>query len=180
VVAIDAILPPPGEASGPGDVERALGYLLILAVEELLDVCNRATTKDERVHSVSRGIAKLHVLEEARHVSFARSYLQELWPSLDEAARASATDVAPVAVSVIADLVVVVNPDVYTTLGIEGGLEAAKANRHHRDRIVRSLARLTDFLTELEVITEATRPNWEAAGLVEAGLVEAGLAPAAA
>ena len=55
---------------------RALGYLLILAVEELLDVCNRATMRDERVHPLSRQIAKLHVLEEARHMSFAKTYLR--------------------------------------------------------------------------------------------------------
>src|SRR6266508_1907307 len=61
---------------------RALGYLLILAVEELLDFMNRATMRDERVHPVSRQIAKLHVLEEARHVSFAKTYLGEVWPAL--------------------------------------------------------------------------------------------------
>ena len=33
---------------------RAMGYLLILAVEELLDMANRATMRDERVHPVSR------------------------------------------------------------------------------------------------------------------------------
>ena len=51
---------------------RAIGYLLILAVEELLDAANRATMKDDRVHPVSRQIAKLHVVEEARHVSLRR------------------------------------------------------------------------------------------------------------
>ncbi len=61
-----------------------MGYLLILAVEELLDVCNRATMRDERLHPVSRQIAKLHVVEEARHVSFAKTYLTELWPTLTD------------------------------------------------------------------------------------------------
>ena len=56
---------------------RAVSYLLILAVEELLDYSNRATMRDERVHPVSRGMARLHVLEEARHVSFAKTYLAE-------------------------------------------------------------------------------------------------------
>ena len=64
-----------------------MSYLLILAVEELLDYMNRATMRDERVHPVSRAIAKLHVLEEARHVSFAKTYLAESWPTLDEARR---------------------------------------------------------------------------------------------
>ncbi len=66
-----------------------MSYLLILAVEELLDYINRATMRDERVHPVSRQIAKLHVLEEARHVSFAKTYLAEVWPSMNDAERAT-------------------------------------------------------------------------------------------
>src|SRR5256714_10027749 len=53
---------------------RVMSYVLILAVEDLLDHINRKTMRDERVHPVSRQIAKLHVLEEARHGSFAKSY----------------------------------------------------------------------------------------------------------
>ena len=65
-----------------------MGYLLILAIEELLDVCNRATMRDETIHPLSRQIARIHVLEEARHVSFAKAYLAEAWPKLsDDGAR---------------------------------------------------------------------------------------------
>ena len=78
-----------------GDVDelpggRAMGYLLILAIEELLDVCNRATMRDETVHPLSRQIARIHVLEEARHVSFAKAYLTEAWPALSEQERTDA------------------------------------------------------------------------------------------
>ncbi len=99
-----------------GDVDslpggRAMGYLLILAVEELLDMCNRATMRDEHIHPVSRQIAKLHVLEEARHVSFAKTYLGELWPSLPADERADAAALAPIAVAFVAELMV--NDHVY-------------------------------------------------------------------
>src|SRR4029077_6508448 len=36
-------------------------YIAMLAAEELLDVSNRATMKDDRVHPTSRHIAKIHV-----------------------------------------------------------------------------------------------------------------------
>src|SRR6185503_5962219 len=58
-------------SEGDGPSHRAVSYLLILAVEELLDHTNRATMRDDRVHPISRSIARIHVLEEARHVSFA-------------------------------------------------------------------------------------------------------------
>jgi hypothetical protein len=137
---------------------------LILAVEELLDAANRVTMKDDRVHPVSRQVARLHVLEEARHVSFAKTYLTEVWPTLTDDERTQAADFAPVAVSAIADFTV--DPEVYRTLDIEAGAATAAANPHHRARIVEGLAKLTAFLTELGVIDDAHRASWEGLGLV--------------
>jgi hypothetical protein len=159
---------PPASESTLGEVDtlpggRAMGYLLILAVEELLDVVNRATMRDERVHPVSRQIAKLHVLEEARHVSFAKTYLTEVWPSLTEAERSSAADIAPLAVSFVAELMI--NDSVFETLEITNGAEAARSNPHHAARIVADLGKLTDFLTELGVIDDGHRPEWVERGL---------------
>ena len=149
---------------------RALGYLLILAVEELLDATNRATMKDERVHPVSRQIAKLHVLEEARHVSFAKTYLTEVWPDARRRASAPRSPSSPRPPSpTVADLTV--DPAVYDELGIEGGADLARANPHHRARVVEGLAKLTGFLAELGVIDDATRPVWRDLGLV--GLTQA-------
>src|SRR6478735_7954570 len=142
---------------------RAMGYLLILAIEELLDVCNRATMRGETVHPLSRQIARIHVLEEARHVSFAKTYLTEAWPALPEQERAEAAAVAPVAVEVVARLMV--NDDVAETLGIPGGGDAARANPHHQARIVNDLAKLVDFLTELGVIDATNRHEWTSRGL---------------
>ena len=143
---------------------RAIGYLLILAVEELLDAANRATMKDDRVHPVSRQIAKLHVVEEARHVSFAKTYLTEVWPTLDEDERAAVAELAPAAVATVADLMV--DASVYDELGIEAGADQARANPHHRARIVEGLAKLTGFLTELGVVQDSTRPVWRDLGLI--------------
>ncbi len=142
---------------------RAMGYLLILAVEELLDTTNRATMRDDTIHPVSRQIAKLHVMEEARHVSFAKTYLTEVWPTLLESERAEAAAVAPFAVDYVAALMV--NDDLYEALGIAGGGDAARANPVHRERIIGDLAKLTDFLTTLGVIDETNRGEWIERGL---------------
>ena len=143
---------------------RALGYLLILAVEEMLDAVNRATMKDDRVHPVSRQCAKLHVLEEARHVSFAKTYLSEVWDTLPADDRAAAIEIAPAAVYVMAKLTV--DPAVYETLDIADGAEVAKRNPHHRARVLDGLAKLTDFLRDLGVIDETNEEEWRGRGLV--------------
>jgi hypothetical protein len=152
-------------ALGDDNAERrAVSYLLILAVEELLDYMNRATMRDERVHPTSRAMAKLHVLEEARHVSFAKTYLAESWETLDDAARREVAAAAPVLVSVVADLSV--DPAVYEHLGIENGTEMAKANPYHRETVVAGLSKLTTFLSEVGIIDDEQRPIWEGFGLL--------------
>jgi len=142
---------------------RAMGYLLILAIEELLDVCNRATMRDETVHPLSRQIARLHVLEEARHVSFAKAYLTEAWPELSEVERTEAAVLAPIAVDFVAQLMV--NDDVGATLGIPDGGDIARANPHHRARIIGDLEKLVAFLTELGVVDATNRHEWTDRGL---------------
>jgi hypothetical protein len=143
---------------------RALGYLLILAIEELLDATNRATMKDERIHPVSRQIAKVHVLEEARHVSFAKTYLTEAWPTLSADERDTVRQVAPVAVAQIAGLAV--DPAVYEHLGIDGGADAARTNPHHQAKVIEGLAKLTNFLRELGVIDATNEQAWRDGRLV--------------
>ena len=145
---------------------RALSYLLILAVEELLDFMNRATMRDERVHPVSRQIAKLHVLEEARHVSFAKTYLAEVWPTLDPADRQVVVDTAAALVAGIVELSL--DGAVYDDLGIADGLAIARANPQYHATVIAGLAKLTGFLSDVGIIDEASRPTWAALGLVTA------------
>lgn len=143
--------------------DTASAFIAVLAAEELLDASNKATMNDERVHPIPRQMAKLHVLEEARHVSFARTWLTEMWSSMSRMDRLRAAAGSAGVVRTIADAVV--NPAVYDTLGIDGGAAAARRNPRHRERIARDLTRLTSFLDELGAITPVTRPAWRALGL---------------
>ena len=145
---------------------RALSYLLILAVEELLDFMNRATMRDDRVHPVSRQIAKLHVLEEARHVSFAKTYLSEVWPTLDPADQQVVVDTAAALVAAIVELSL--DGALYDALSIEDGLAIARNNPRYQATVVAGLAKLTGFLSDVGIIDESSRPTWAALGLVAA------------
>ena len=74
-----------------------------------------------------------------------------------------ASAIAPIAVELVANLMV--DDDVAETLGIPGGGDAARANPHHKERIVNDLAKLVDFLTELGVIDATNRHEWTSRGL---------------
>jgi P-aminobenzoate N-oxygenase AurF len=147
------------DPSGGG---RAISYVLILAIEELLDYTNRLTYRDERVHPISRQIAKLHVLEEARHVSFAKSYLAEAWPLLSDDDRSTVIDAAPQLVNVIVGLSL--DAAVYEHLGIEDGLDIARSNPHYRSNVIAGLSKLTSFLDSIGAIPD--RRPWTELGLV--------------
>lgn len=147
-----------------GTTKGPEAYIAMLAAEELLDVTNRATMKDERVHPTSRRIAKIHVMEEARHVSFARSYAAEVWPTLGTIRKVVAMVRMPFVVRSIADALV--NGQVYEELGIEDGANLARQNTNHKERVIRDLSKLTSFLDDLGVINVVTRPLWRVLGLV--------------
>lgn len=144
---------------------RALSYVLILAIEELLDHANRITMRDERVHPTSREIAKLHVMEEARHVSFAKTYLGEIWPTLSDAEREVVVITAPDLIEAIVSLSL--DGAVFDHLGVENGLTIARSNPHHRAHVVAGLTRLTSFLGQLGVIVD--RDRWVELGLLGCG-----------
>ncbi len=136
----------------PGKGGRAMSYLAILAIEELLDYANRATMRDDRLHPVARQISKLHVLEEARHVSFAKTYLTECWPMLDTAEQDFVKAIAP---DLVAEIVALsLDPTVFEHLGITDGIEIAKANPAYQANVVAGLAKLTTFLKDIGVIEE--------------------------
>lgn len=141
---------------------RTLSYLLVLAVEELLDFINRAAMRDDRIHPTVREISKLHVLEEARHVAFAKSFLSETWPALDPVDQETVRSVAPLLVAEVVALNI--NADVFDTLGIDDGYEIARTNPVYAATVVAGLSKLTGFLADLGVIEDQTA--WVDLGLL--------------
>jgi hypothetical protein len=146
--------------------DTTAGFISILAAEEVLDVNNRAMMSTPAIHPVAATMARIHVIEEARHVAFARTYLRDEWPRLDRLARSRGALLAPIYVKGTVESLT--NPAVYRELGIRGGWRAARSNPHHRQRVAGDLRRLTDLLAELGVINRWTRPAWNALGLLPA------------
>ena len=53
-------------------------YAAILVAEEILDIFQRDLMKDERVQPLTRATSQIHVVEEARHMRFARELYRRL------------------------------------------------------------------------------------------------------
>ncbi len=146
----------------------ASAYGSILVAEELLDRWQRELMNDERVQPLIRMVCRVHVLEEARHMTFAREEVERAVRTLGRAQLAwHRTLVAQTAFLVARTLV---NPGVYAALGLDpvAARRAAFANPAYRDTLAWMGERVTGFLDELGLIGPAERPVWRRALLLPA------------
>lgn len=83
-----------------------LFFLFVLGGEEPVDYLQRRVLREMDVPPILERIMRIHVTEEARHVSFARSYLRDRVPQLGWARRQVLGTAAPVLLGSLAWLMV--------------------------------------------------------------------------
>lgn len=130
----------------------ANAYAAVMAAEEILDMMQRDFMRDERVQPVTRAVSKIHVLEEARHIRFAR---EEVGRRLSGASRLRlAFERINTAVVVYFVVKSMIHPDVYANAGLdtERALTEARNNTYHHDRVRKSGAKLMTFLDNVGLI----------------------------
>ncbi|MFD3627953.1 diiron oxygenase [Streptomyces sp. NPDC058698] len=128
-------------------------YASILVAEEVLDVMQRDWMRDERVVPFVRTINNIHVVEESRHMKFARD---ETRRHLARAGRLRRrVHAVLIAVSAYVIVTSMVNRKVYANAGLdeERALREAKANEHHKSMMRASCSGLMEFLASVGLLT---------------------------
>jgi hypothetical protein len=146
--------------------DGASAYAAILVAEEILDIFQRDLMKDERVLPIIRAGSQIHVVEEARHMRFAREEIARRTPELNRwQLRKHRTVVATVA-AIVADNLV--QPEVYASVGLDPAQAraAARANAHHRAKLRGAAAGLVEFLRDVGLIGGPTELLWRRSGLL--------------
>ena len=141
-------------------------YAAILVAEEILDIFQRDLMKDERVQPLTRATSQIHVVEEARHMRFAREEIARRTPELSRwQLRRHRTGVATVAAIIAENLV---QPEVYASVGLDPkeAKAAARANNHYTDKLRGASTGLVGFLREVGLIGGASELLWKRAHLV--------------
>ncbi|MFR9777184.1 AurF N-oxygenase family protein [Micromonospora sp. MS34] len=142
-------------------------YAAILIAEEILDAFQREIMADESLQPLIRMVSRIHVVEEARHVRFARDELTRQV----EAAGPLALNYARLVVGRAAYLITrrLVHPRAYAAVGITpaAGRAAARANPHWRATLRWSAQRVLDHLTGLGLVAGPGRLLWVRAGLLD-------------
>ncbi|GGU47114.1 AurF N-oxygenase family protein [Streptomyces lavendofoliae] len=141
-------------------------YAAILVAEEVLDVMQRDWMRDERVAPFVRTINNIHVVEESRHMKFARD---ETRRRLARAGRLR-RQVHAVVIAIASYVIVtsMVNKDVYENAGLdrERAVREARANEHHKALMRSSCAGLMEFLASARLLTRPALVFYKRAHLI--------------
>ncbi|MDT0265663.1 diiron oxygenase [Streptomyces sp. DSM 44915] len=141
-------------------------FVATLLGEEVLDWMQRMTFPDERVQPLIRGVTRIHVVEEARHVRYAREELRRqmlIAPRWErELTRVASGEFARIF------SVAFVNPEVYTNVGLDRreAVAQARASAHRREVMREGARRLTEFLDDIGVMRGVARRMWRSSGLL--------------
>lgn len=96
----------------------SLLYTLVLAGEEIPDLVQKKTSEHPDTDPFLRDVNKYHRMEEARHLSFARAVLPEIWAEASLAEKVAVRRVAPFVIKGMFETLI--HPGVYTSIGLPG------------------------------------------------------------
>jgi hypothetical protein len=135
-------------------------FASVLVAEEATDRLQRESMHDERILPLMRSVARVHVVEEARHVRFAREELARLVPTLSRAQLEKERFLtALVGTEVVNSLW---QARVYRSVGLSGrvGRTAALANPHHRATKRFMLEKVMGFLDDVGMVGGPSERLW--------------------
>ncbi|MFE5514544.1 diiron oxygenase [Streptomyces sp. NPDC056529] len=141
-------------------------YAAILVAEEVLDVMQRDWMRDERVAPFVRTISNIHVVEESRHMKFARDETRRRLARASTARRHFHALVVAIASYYI--VTSMVSPDVYEQAGLdpERARREAAANEHYKSQLRSSCAGLMEFLASARLLTRPALLIYKRASLI--------------
>jgi hypothetical protein len=134
--------------------------------EEIPDRLQREMVEDPRLQPLMRMVNRIHIMEEARHIGFAREELAE------EAARTPRW-LRPIRMAIISHIAFIVsrsliNPEVYRSIGLDPKQtrKIALRNPHHQRTLHWSAEKVVATLDDHGLIGRPGRHWWKASFLV--------------
>jgi hypothetical protein len=147
-------------AAGP------LLFAAALIAEEMLDTLQREAMADESVQPLVRMVSRIHVVEEARHVRFAR---EEIRRQVGELSRVDLAYTRLMLGRIAAHLAAsLIHPGCYAAVGLDPAeaRAAARVSPYHRRMMADVGRRPSGFLAEVGLIAGPGRLAWRRSGLL--------------
>jgi hypothetical protein len=142
-------------------------FAAILICEEILDTLQREAMTCEEVQPLVRMVSRIHVVEEARHVRYAR---EELARQVRAAGKGRlAFDKLVIGRAAYLCGTRLIHPGVYASVGIDPqvGYRAARRNPNFRRTLLWAGERVVAYLNDLDLIDGPGRALWRRSGLVQ-------------
>lgn len=145
----------------------ALFFLFVLGGEDPIDYAQREGLRGElALPPILERIARIHITEEARHLSFARNYLKVTVPKLGWAARQVLAFGAPIILGVMAGLMLRPSDSFIRRFEIpDDVVREAFDSSEHKARTAASLSKVRRLCGELGLLHPPARLLWQAFGI---------------
>jgi hypothetical protein len=145
-----------------------LFFLFVLGGEDPIDYVQRRELREERnLHPLLERIMRIHVTEEARHLSFGRHYLKRSVPHLGPLHRAQLSIRAPLILGAMAQLMLKPSPQLVARHHIPADVikAAFTKNPRHQVETAASLRKVRELCVELGLVREPYVRLWRLLGL---------------
>jgi hypothetical protein len=157
-----------------------LFFLFVLGGEDPVDHMQRTRLRTGVNHPLLERIMRIHVTEEARHISFARNFLKTEVPKLSRIQRARIAFRAPILYGVMTRLMVDPPSQLARNYGIpRAAMKAARRDPDHKALIAAAASKPRKLCTDLGLVNRWTAPIWNFMGLTETAGADRGAETAA-
>ncbi|MHB1533644.1 MAG: AurF N-oxygenase family protein [Acidimicrobiales bacterium] len=145
-----------------------LFFLFVLGGEDPVDYLQRQSLRNGVAHPLLERIMRIHVTEEARHISFARNLLRTRVPALSRPRRLVLGLVAPVLYGVMTRMMVDPPAQLCAEHGVPRAvLREVKRSAEHRRTLAAAAAKPRQLCRDLGLINPVSAWLWSAVGLTE-------------
>jgi hypothetical protein len=143
-------------------------FIGVIGGEDPIDHVQRHLLKEGIAHPLIERIMRIHVTEEARHLTFARHVLRRDVPRLRRVRRTLLRIVAPLELALLARLMLLPPGDMVRHCGIPRQVvRDAYGSREGRRFVRDSVRKSRELCAELGLITPVSRAVWRAVGIWE-------------
>jgi hypothetical protein len=138
----------------------------VLVAEEITDRLQREMVNDETVHPLVRMVNRIHVVEEARHVRFAREEVARQMAHIGPIAKVVSNLSSAVVAAFVAGTLI--SPDVYRQAGLDPdeAIRAARNNPNWHESRRWTAEKIMAFLDEQGMLSWYAKPIYGLAHLI--------------
>jgi hypothetical protein len=154
---------------GLSRVFPALFFMFVIGGEDPVDHLQRRQLRSGGCHPLLERIMRIHVTEEARHLSFARQYLKRSVPRIVPAGRTVLAVAAPILLATMGRVMVYPARSTVRACGVpRADVRRARRTPEARQLLRDALAKPRRLCTELGLTRGPARLVWKAMGIWDA------------